>query len=433
LTPTQGEPSEGSRTALGRRPYLLAVLAALALRIAVIPLLSPEQLSLERDHWRFGYETGRVARSIAVGHGFASPLYDETGPTAWFTPVYPCFVAGVFKLFGIYSKTSLYVLLLFNSLTSALTCVPIFFIARRPFGERVAKWAAWVWAFYPWAIYFPVERIWETWLATLLLTLVFLLALHLEHSDRIWSWAGFGALWALIALNSPVSLAVLPALGIWICCRLHRLGKRWFVPAAVGGLVMVALVAPWVVRDYRTFHQFIPLRDGMGLELWVGNNGDTSHWHPPKAGPWHNDAEYGEFQRLGEVPYMAKKREMALAYIRAHPAWFVRVSLRRVVYLWTGFWSFDRSYLQGEAMDVPNILVSVTVLILALVGLRRAYKNQVDTAIPYLCVLIFFPLVYYVTHPEVYYFRPVDPFMVLLATYAVTGRRAMKQTSLAAM
>ncbi len=417
------------RGVLRRHPYILAVAAALLIRIAVIPLLSPEQLSPERDHWRFGYETGRVARSIVEGHGFSSPLFEETGPTSWFTPVYPYIVAGVFKVFGVYSERSLYVLLVFNSLTSALTCVPIFFIARKQFGERVAKRAAWAWAFFPWAIYFPVERVWETWLATLLLTLIFLVALHLEHSDRIWPWAGFGALWGAAALNSPVSLAVLPPLGIWVCYRLHRQGKRWFLPAVAAGLVMAVLVTPWVIRDYRTFHQFIPLRDGMGLELWVGNNGDTSHWHPPKAGPWHNEAEFAEFKRLGEVPYMAKKRQMALAYIRAHPAWFVAVSMRRVVYLWTGFWSFDRSYIREEPMDVPNILVATTVLTLALMGLRRASRGQVGTAVPYLCVLIFFPLVYYVTHPEAYYLRPVDPFTVILGIYAVTGNKGPAEGS----
>jgi 4-amino-4-deoxy-L-arabinose transferase-like glycosyltransferase len=414
--PQEGFHSKVVPGLFGRRPYILITVVALAVRLAVIPLLSPEQLSLERDHWRFGYETGRVARSIVEGHGFASPLFEETGLTAWFTPLYPYLVAGVFKLFGIYSERSLYVLMTLNGLTSALTCVPIFLIARKQFGERAAKRAAWVWAFFPWAIYFPMERVWETWLATLLLTLLFLVALHLEHSDRIWPWVGFGALWAAAALNSPVSMAVLPPLGAWICYRLHQQGKRWFVPAVTATLVLVALVMPWMVRNQRTFHQFVPLRSGLGLELWVGNNGDTSHWHPRYAGPWHNEAEFAEFKRLGEVPYMAKKREMALAFIRAHPAWFVWVSLRRAVYLWTGFWSFDRSYLKEEPMDLPNILVSTSVLILALIGLRRAYRSQVHAALPYLCILLFFPLIYYVTHPEVYYLRPLDPFLVLLAT-----------------
>ena len=31
------------------------------------------------------------------------------GPTAWMTPVYPCLLAVIFKLFGIYSRSSAFV------------------------------------------------------------------------------------------------------------------------------------------------------------------------------------------------------------------------------------------------------------------------------------------------------------------------------------
>jgi hypothetical protein len=37
-------------------------------------------------------------------------------------------------------------------------------------------------------------------------------------------------------------------------------------------------------------------------------------------------------------------------------------------------------------------------------------------------VFVFFPLVYYFSHPETYYFRPVDPLIVVLAAYFVTER-----------
>src|SRR5271167_5016166 len=63
--------------------FLLSmVLAALAIRLVVMVFLLPEQLEPQRDHWHFGYEAGRIARSIAQGHGFSSPLFEETGPTA---------------------------------------------------------------------------------------------------------------------------------------------------------------------------------------------------------------------------------------------------------------------------------------------------------------------------------------------------------------
>ena len=123
------------RSNLPKRKLLLIVLIALAVRLVVMAFLYQEQLDPARDHWKFGYETGRIARSLVEGKGFANPLFSDTGPTAWMTPVYPAIAAGVFKVFGIYTKASALVMLSFNGLTSALTAIPIFLFSRRSFGE----------------------------------------------------------------------------------------------------------------------------------------------------------------------------------------------------------------------------------------------------------------------------------------------------------
>jgi 4-amino-4-deoxy-L-arabinose transferase-like glycosyltransferase len=403
------------------------VLAALAIRLVVMVFLLPEQLDPSRDHWHFGYETGRIARSIVEGRGFSSPLFAETGPTAWMTPVYPYIVAGVFKVFGIYSTTSAVVLLSLNALTSALTCIPIFFIARRTFGVRAAKWSGWGWTFFPYAVYFPVERIWETWLATLLLSLLFLFALHLEDRSEAglgWrNWVGFGMLAGLAALTSPTIVSVLPFLGGWICYRLHRRKRPWLRPATLAALAFIIFVLPWFMRNYNTFHRFIPFRDNIGMVLRLGTKGTTTHWAPYDLGPWHSDAEWEQFQRLGELGYMEKERKQAVEFIGAHPGWYAWTTLRRAVYVWTGFWSFDRAYLAQEPLDQPNIILCMLFTALALAGLWRAFRLIPAVAVLYALVLISFPAVYYITSPEVYYRRPIDPFIVILAASLVSARK----------
>ena len=397
------------------------VIAAFVIRMAVLPFLLPEQLNPERDHWRFGYETGRIARCIVEGHGFSSPLFSDTGPTAWMTPVYPYIVAGFFKVFGTYSKASAIALLTFNALISALTCIPIFLIAKRSFGERAAKWAGCLWVVFPYGIYFPMERIWETWLATLFLALLFLMGLRLEEKPaRIPVWAGFGALWGVAALTSPTVLSVFPFLGGRMCYRLRRQGRGWTIPAATTVVALALVISPWFVRNYEVFHRFIPFRDNMGLVLRLGTKGHTSHWAAYELGPWHNEAEWKQFQDLGELGYMAKEKRQAKEFIGAHPGWYVWTSMRRAFFLWTGYWSFDRGYLQQEPLDPPNIFVCSTCTILALLGLWWAFQFDPRTAVPYAIVLFVFPAIYYITSPEAYYRRPIDPFFVILIAYALT-------------
>jgi hypothetical protein len=41
---------------------------------------------------------------------------------------------------------------------------------------------------------------------------------------------------------------------------------------------------------------------------------------------------------------------------------------------------------------------------------------------PYALVLFSFPLIYYITSPEVYYRRPTDPIILVLAVYAIASR-----------
>ncbi|HLW84254.1 MAG TPA: glycosyltransferase family 39 protein [Candidatus Sulfotelmatobacter sp.] len=414
------------------------VLAGLAIRLIVVGFLYPERTDPARDHWRFGGEAGRIARSIAQGEGFSNPLFGHTGPTAWLSPVFPYLLAGIFKLFGIYSKASALVALSLDSLFSALTCIPVFLIARMHFGGKTALWAGWAWAFFPYGIYFSADFIWATSLTTLLMSLVFLSALRLESSSRTLEWVVFGALSGLGALTDPVILSVAPFLGAWMWYRRREKKARWFVPGIAAVLTVVIVTAPWMIRNYRIFHKIVPFRSCLGLEVYFGNNRDTWHWGPPGYHPSDNEEEWKEYQQLGEIAYVSKKLDQGLDFIDHHRGLYVWMTMRRVVYLWTGYWSFSPRYLHEEPMDPANIVFCTFLTVLTLDGLRRAWRgnggarNGVDVAMPYIIVFFFFPIVYYLTHPEDYYRRPIDPLFVVLAAYSVVSWRQERLTRRAA-
>ncbi len=467
-----------------RRKLLWMFAVALALRFAVMAYLYPLQLALDRGggHWPFGYETGKIAASIAEGHGFSSPLFVPTGPTAWMTPVYPYFMAGVFKLFGIYSAASALVMLTFNAITSALTCLPIFFFARRSFGgqlgdqrgERAGEWAGWIWALFPYAIYWPVDRIWDTWLATLLLAILFCMALRLAETNRPRDWIAFGALSGVAALTDPVVLSVLPFLALWALRRNCKVlaaranpsnsasswqsgvepphskeahkpsfagtfnsadgksGARRLIRSAAGcALTTILVISPWLVRNYRVFHKFIPLRDNFGLALRVGNIGDTRHMLTLEAGPWMNENEWRLYQRIGEIAYMHYARDAAFDFIAAHPVEYMDSCLRRIVYVWTHFWPLPPKLLAGFEPNPGDVFLITALSVLAWLGLRDAFRAKADGAGAYAIVLLLFPAVYYVTSLEPWYRVPMDPMLIALAAYAITSRLAPRAASAA--
>jgi len=402
----------------GLRAHRPMVAAALLVRLAVIPFLYREWLDpFLIEHWAFG----RVARSLVTGHGFGN-VFADTGPTAVLSPVYAYLLAGIFWLFGPHTPASVITALAINSLFSALTCIPVFLLARRCFGDRVAKWAGWLWAFSPYGIYYGADWAWSTCLLTLLLCCLFLIALKLEESGSLLHWTGFGLLTGVASLTEPVTLAVVPFLAAFTCYRRYRQRLTWLMPASAASLAFLAVLSPWIIRNYEVFHQFIPVRSGLGLELYIGNNGYSARWVNSALHPNHSDAELEEYEKSGEVAYMEHKRQQAVDYIRAHPGWFVRMTLRRVLYIWTGYWSLDRAYLKDEPLDPPNILVATTFSVLALLGLRRVFQLDWAIGVRFAIVLGCYPLVYYVSHPETYYFRPVDPLLVVLTAVAIAGR-----------
>ncbi|HXZ11459.1 MAG TPA: glycosyltransferase family 39 protein [Candidatus Sulfotelmatobacter sp.] len=420
-------PSELPQTGLdtrrdGRRFLLWVILAALAIRLIVVAFVFESYLDPGRNHWEFGYEGGQVAGSIVQGHGFGNLFRVPSGPTASMGPIMPYLLAGVMKLFGLYSKASAIAILSLNSLLSALTCLPIFFVAKQTFGARVAQWSSWGWAFYPYAINFSANSMWDHALMGLLVTLIFWISYSMDEKRGLWAWAGFGFLWGVAGLTNAVVFGVLPFLGGWIWYRLLKKKARWLLPAATAGLALLVTISPWMIRNIRTFHQPVFLKNNYWLAILSGNVGDTLHWLG-NASPGRDSAEMAEYLRVGEIQYMAEKKVEAIQFIKQNTGLFVWRSIRRFVFMWTGFWSLNPEYLKMEPFDIPNIPLCTAITIFAILGLCRAFRSNVETAIPYAIMLIVFPLGYYPTHPELSYRQSWDPEIVILVCYALTGLR----------
>jgi 4-amino-4-deoxy-L-arabinose transferase-like glycosyltransferase len=395
------------------RTIVLMVALALAIRIAVIPFLIDGFTDSVRDYWNFGCEEGRIATSMAAGEGFSSPLFGKTGPTAWSAPVYPSLLAAVFLVFGIHTHASAWAILILNGLFSALTCIPIYFMTRRAFGRSPALWAGWVWALFPYAIYFSVGYMWGHSLDALMVALVLWCTLAIEDETNTLRWMAYGVLWGVAALTIPVILSSLPLLWGWLIWRRRRRGMERGGRQAAAFLALLLTVSPWFVRNYRTFGRFVPFRNQFGLVLWDGNTGDTSDLYPDWTNPAHNDSEMEKYRTLGELAFMREKRGEAIAFIRCYPGLFLWLTAKRIIFTWTGFWSLRPDYLAGEPFAFPNIAFCTSISVLLLIGLRRAYQIDPQAVVPFLLLLFSYPLVYYVTHPGMDQRHPLDPVCVV--------------------
>jgi len=389
-----------------------AAMVGFGLRLAAIVALRTYRFEPDHDYYAFGTEMGRIARSIVWGHGFGSPLHGWTGPTAMVGPVYPYLIAGVFLLFGVYSIAAAWTLLTLNSVFSALTCLTIAAIGRQAFGRRAGDWAAWVWAAFPFAIYWPVKWVWDTSLSTLLFSAAFLATLRIDATSRPLRWAGVGLLWGIVGLTNTTFLSIFPFAVAWFCLRLHQGVRAWIVPAGIVTASCLLALAPWVIRNHMVFGHWL-LRSNLGLELAQGNLEGAEEPRAWRSHPAFNDAEMEQYRREGELAYMAEKQQEVYRFITTHPQAFARLTLKKAAYFWTGTSEIRRVF------RFPELLYSLPSL-LAMVGVFLAIRDGNSTGVLFAATLIVFPLVYYVTHPDPRFRHLIEPEIVVLATYTIT-------------
>jgi 4-amino-4-deoxy-L-arabinose transferase-like glycosyltransferase len=419
------------------RFFLWLLPLSFALQLAAIAALQQYRVRPGNDHFEFGWEMGRVARSIAQGHGFSNPYEGNTGPTAWEPPLYPYLMAGVFKLFGVYSMASAWVLLALNSLVATLTSIPIYRIARRTFGERVAVWSAYAWALNPYVWYWSIHWIWDTTFTPLVLTSIFLLALVLEDAGgtphvlarpgvprfrprsgaaAAVPWVWFGALYAVGALANPTMLAFLPFCGLWIWRQRYRRGLPSLAGVAVSSAVFFLVLSPWVIRNHQVFGRFVFLRDDFGLQLRLGNGPYADGMLMAYLQPNLNRLELEKFQGLGELAYAEASKRQAYDWIRSHPARFAVISLKRFFYYWNGVPRATSSLAPVDFRTSAFLATSV----LAIWGAIRAVRHNKPAAWLFAGLLLFYPAVYYFVFPHARYRHPIEPVLTILVVYLLS-------------
>jgi len=403
------------------------ILAAFVIRMVVVCFVYRDLPYAEEylSHEQFGWEMGWIARALASGHGFSSPYFPWSGATAMQPPLYPALLSLVFRLFGIYTITSGFVILSINSLLSALTCIPIYFSAKYSLGARGAKAAAWLWAFYPFAIYFSACRVWEYALTGLLFTTCFCIAQRIHHSARPIAWLGWGALFGLTAYSNTSVLSTLPFLLLLALYKVRQSGGRWLVYGALTTFSAIAVLTPWTVRNYRALGILCPVRDNFWLEIYDDNFGDAS-LDPSFAHPNSNPAEMDKWLTMGEAAFLKEKHDLAINYIHQHPEFMIHKTMRRSFYYWTGFWSLSAQELREQPYEPGNIFYVSFITLLMLRGIGRFWRQNRVAVLPYLALVCIFPLTYYITHPLMDYRQPIEPAIIVLVIAGVLPWRRIR-------
>jgi 4-amino-4-deoxy-L-arabinose transferase-like glycosyltransferase len=400
----------------------IVVLLGFAIRIAVMLLSRSYEIPGERDHWSFGFETGRIARSLAAGQGFNSPMPEPSGPTAWEPPAYPLALAGIFRVFGVYTTQSAVAAYVLNCLFSALTGIALYQLGGRLFSWEAGMAAA-IWlALYPPSVWHAVNTIWDTTLTGLAVVALATWLYGLPARPGNARLAATGLFMGLVSLINSATLLFYPAVALILWKRLRRRGLKGYREIAILTAACLLVAAPWMVRNALQVGVFTP-RTGAGASFRLGNN--DSAWHLGTGAvdlnlyPSNSASEDRLFHKLGEIGYERYCARLGLEFVRSHPGRFAALTLMRIRNWWLGLSSewpgnlklgFPLSALKRASWLLPLPFFAL--------GCIAAWRTRVPTGL-LMAVLLLYPIPYYFMTVSERYRFPVEPFLLLVGAHGL--------------
>ncbi|MFH1756107.1 MAG: tetratricopeptide repeat protein, partial [Candidatus Latescibacterota bacterium] len=400
------------------------------------------------------------ARAVAILQG----SWREEG-AFYQAPLYPLFLAAVYKIFG----HSLLAARLVQAVLGSLTAVLVYYAGRRlpgnGAGARVGVVAGVLAATYAMAIHFDGEILRPALVMFLaMLSLLLLLSASSRgNADQsassknragrwdaasVMIWAAAGLVLGLAAVARPTLLLFIPLAAVWVYVRggrnsvLPKSVARNSAPRAAAALAVLlcALIPVAVVTavNYSRSRNFVPVSYNGGINFYLGNNADYEQTIGIRPGiRW--DLLYRE-AGVDPVTHPADWSRYyygkAARYIQSDPSGYAALLAKKLVLFWNGH-EIERNMAFSHAAGLSPLmkypLVSFRwIAPLALVGLILAWRRRVGMGLPALLLLSQMAAVvaYFVCAR---YRMVVVPLLIVFASYAAVTllgemRRQCKKT-----
>jgi 4-amino-4-deoxy-L-arabinose transferase-like glycosyltransferase len=366
-----------------------------------------------------------LARSLAAGRGF---VYDEavlSGPVQPFgrAPGYPLFLA----LTGGGGPATPSVpasVKLAQSVVGGIGIVLVAILAARVAGRKAGRAAALIAAVYPPLVWLPAYAYSEAvfWPVGLAIALVLDWLMETDRPGGVHAAVAGILTGAGILLRAALTV-LLPIVALWLLVR------RQLLKLALFALGTAVVLLPWAARNYAHHGRFVLVASDGGVTFWTGNNALATGEGDMAANP---DIKIESLRLRREHPDLTEEQmepvyyREAFSWIRAHPAAWAGLELKKAFYLVVPIGPSYR--LHSAAYFVLSALSYAVLLPLAILGVVRAGAARWRTpglwlmfASAIAVCLVFFP-------QERFRLPVIDPVLVIFAGTLVS-RWPREQTS----
>ncbi|MCK4385107.1 MAG: tetratricopeptide repeat protein [candidate division Zixibacteria bacterium] len=409
------------------------------------------------------------AQTILKGQDFAKGVFFRA-------PLYPYFLALVYKIFG----HNFYMVRLIQFLIGSLSCVLVYLIGKKIFNPRVGRIAGMVASVYGILIYFEGELLIPVLIV--FLDLVLILALFWAKAKPSYGrWIVCGGLLGLSALARPNILLVGVAFFFWILfyfpqgtarqarrpifdpalrpetqCRrkaqtrrersrrteflkskaqTYRKSLLYAVSFAFGTIL---IISPVTLRNYVKGNDFVLIASQGGLNFYIGNNPQSdgaSALLPGARSTWWG--MYDDAKSIAEKSMHKKLKPSEISrfwygggmkFLKDRPFDFLSLILKKIVLFWNGnelsnnkdiyFFTRKAEVLKGLIWKFVIFFPFGIMCPLALLGMILSYKQFKNTLVLLLFVFVYMVsiILFFVTAR---YRVPVLPVLIIFSAYAL--------------
>ena len=184
-------------------------------------------------------------------------------------------------------------------------------------------------------------------------------------------------------------------------------------------LVMAALLTPWSLRNYFVFGRPVFIRSNFGHELYKGNHQGANGQNDWSLNPYNNPDELKRYQQLGELGYVADHKAQAMRSIKADPERFFRLVRRRIDAFWNGPLDLGGMFASGPQYLLAKKLWFSSLSLAGLLGILIAWFRRETYAGLFAGIVLVYPMIYYITFPNVRYRLPIEPILLLYALHSL--------------
>ena len=260
-------------TALHRRWLIAIIVISVLLRLTAAIYLGNNVTDMPGTFDQISYDT--LAYRVLTGHGFSfgQPWWPATAanaPTAHWSFLYTLFLAAVYGLFG---SIPLAARIIQAVLAGIVMPLLLFRLGNRVFGPVVGLVASTISAIYIYFFYYAASLMTETFFILGILW-SFDIAIGIRYTEipRTRQWILFGLSIFMTTLTRQTFLPIIGLIGLWLWFAAKGMRLKIVKGFTLSIVILILGIAPWTIRNYRIFHQFVLLNTNAGYVLFWANH-----------------------------------------------------------------------------------------------------------------------------------------------------------------